>query len=130
MATMILTGRLGKDAELRETSGGTQVCSWSMAYDTGYGDKKQSHWVKCALFGKRAASLAPILLKGKLVEVVGIPVAAGWIDKKTNQARAQIEVSVQEITLHGGGKSEDDRPVADQGRATRGHDDMDSDLPF
>lgn len=129
MATLILTGRLGKDAELKKTSGGTEVCSWSMAYDTGYGDKKQAHWVKCAMFGKRAASLQPLLVKGKLVEVVGVPVAAGWIDKKTNQARAQIEVSVLEVTLHGGGKSEDDAPVADKGRATRG-DDMDSDLPF
>jgi single-strand DNA-binding protein len=129
VATFICTGRIGKDAELKKTSGGTEVCSWSMAYDTGYGDKRQSHWVKCAVFGKRAASLAPILLKGKLVEVVGVPVVATWKDKKTSEPRAQIEVSVLEVTLHGGGKSEDDRPVADQGRATS-RSDMDSDIPF
>lgn len=128
MATMILTGRLGKDAELRTTTGGTQVCSWSMAYDTGYGDNKKSHWVKCALFGKRAEKLQPHLLKGSLVEVVGEPVAAPWLDKKSNEARAQIEVNVADVKLHGGGNRED-KPVADRGRATS-RNDQDDDIPF
>lgn len=128
MATFSMTGRIGKDAELRETTNGTQVCSFSAAYDTGYGDKKTTHWVKAVIFGKRASALAPHLTKGKLVEFVGTPVISTWKDKKTNEPRAQLEVSVLEVTLHGGGKSEDDRPVADQGRATRGHDD--DDIPF
>jgi len=128
MATFSMTGRIGKDAELRETTGGTQVCSFSAAYDTGYGDKKTTHWVKAVIFGKRASALAPHLTKCKLVEFVGTPVISTWKDKKTNEPRAQLEVSVLEVTLHGGGKSEDDRPVADQGRATRGSDD--DDIPF
>jgi single-strand DNA-binding protein len=131
MATFSMTGRIGKDAELRETTGGTQVCTFSAAYDTGYGDKKVTNWVKAVIFGKRASALAPHLTKGKLVEFVGTPVIATWKDKKTNEPRAQIEVSVLEVTLHGGGKSEDDRPVADKGRATRGNDFDDSDsIPF
>lgn len=128
MATMILTGRLGKDAELRETQGGTQVCAWSMAYDTGFGDKKKSHWVKCALFGKRAATLQPYLLKGGLVEVVGEPVASAWLDKQTKEPRGQIEIAVSEVKLHGG-KPEGDRPVADSAKATK-RDDMDQDIPW
>jgi single-strand DNA-binding protein len=129
MATFSMTGRIGKDAELRETTGGTQVCTFSAAYDTGYGDKKTTHWVKAVIFGKRASALAPHLTKGKLVEFVGTPVISTWKDKKTSEPRAQLEVSVLEVTLHGGGKSEDDRPVADRGRATS-RDDMDSEIPF
>lgn len=128
MATMILTGRLGKDAELRKTTGGTEVCSWSMAYDTGYGDNKKSHWVKCSLFGKRAAKLAEMLTKGTLVEVVGEPVVSAWSDKQTKEARGQIELTVMEVKLHGGGNRED-RPVADNARATS-RNDTDDEIPF
>lgn len=128
MATFIATGRLGKDAELRNLSGDNHVVSWSMAYDTGYGDKKKSHWVKCSLFGKRAPKLAEMLTKGSLVEVVGEPVVSTWTDKQTKEARGQIELTVMEVKLHGGGNRED-RPVADNARATS-RNDMDSDIPF
>lgn len=129
MATFSMTGRIGKDAELRETTGGTQVCTFSAAYDTGYGDKKVTNWVKAVIFGKRASALAPHLTKGKLVEFVGTPVISTWKDKKTSEPRAQLEVSVLEVTLHGGGKSEDGRPVADNSRATS-RNDMDDEIPF
>lgn len=126
MATLVVTGRLGADAELRKTTGGTEVLAWSMAYDTGYGDKKKSHWVKCALFGKRAASLANILSKGSLVEVSGEPVVSTWKDK-SGEPRGQIEVSVQEVKLHGGGSK--DKPVADNAKATS-RDVPDDEIPF
>src|SRR5690554_5195795 len=103
MATLVVTGRLGKDAELKTLQNDNQVCTWSMAYDTGYGDRKKSHWVKCALFGKRAEKLSGMLTKGSLVEVTGEPVVSAWTDKKSNEARGQIEVAVQEVKLHGGG---------------------------
>lgn len=104
MATMILTGRLGKDAELKSLQSGTDVLAWSMAYETGYGDKKKSHWVKCALFGKRASALEQHMTKGSLVECVGEPIASAWIDKTSKEPRAQIELAVSEVKLHGGGK--------------------------
>lgn len=128
MATFIATGRLGKDAELRNLSGDNHVVSWSMAYDTGYGDKKKSHWVKCSLFGKRAPKLAEMLTKGSLVEVVGEPVVSTWSDKQTKEARGQIELTVMEVKFHGGGNRED-RPVADNARATS-RNDMNDDIPF
>lgn len=126
MATLIVTGRIGKDAELRETTGGTQVCSWSMAYDTGYGDKKKSHWVKCALFGKRAATLTPYLTKGGLVEVIGEPVASAWVDKQSKEPRAQIEMTVLEVKLHGGG----DRSGSEAPKRREAQDEMNQDIPF
>jgi len=125
MATIIVVGRIGSDAELRETQGGTKVASFSVADDVGYGEKKSTQWIKCAVFGKRAEAIHSYLTKGSVVEVVGAPVAEGWT--KDGQAKSQIKVSVSEIKLHGGGKR--DEPVADRGRATRGHD-IDDDLPF
>ena len=43
-------------------------------------------------------------------------------------SRAQIEVTVSDVVLHGGGER-DSGPVADRGRATSRNDE-DSDIPF
>lgn len=128
MATFTMTGWLGKDAELRETSGGTQVCTFSAAYETKTNGEKVTHWVKGAIFGKRAAALAPHLLKGKLVEFSGTPVVSTWADKKSGEPRGQIEVTVSEVVLHGGGER-DAGPVADRAKATS-RNDQDDDIPF
>jgi single-strand DNA-binding protein len=128
---MILTGRLGKDAELKSLQSGTDVLAWSMAYDTGYGDKKKSHWVKCALFGKRAAALEQHMTKGSLVEVVGEPIATAWTDKTSKEARAQIEIAVSEVKLHGGNRSERSDSEAPKRREARDDDaGMNQDIPF
>lgn len=131
MATIVVVGRLGSDGELRETQGGTKVISFSVADDVGYGDKKKTIWMKCALFGKRAESLAQYLTKGTLVEVTGIPQVSAWIDKKNAEARAQIEVSVNELKLHGGGKRDDAEPTAPK-RGPRSDNNIDAsdDIPF
>lgn len=131
MATLVVTGRLGADAELKNLQSGTDVLAWSMAYETGYGDKRVSHWVKCALFGKRASTLLPMMTKGSLVEVTGEPIVSAWIDKKTSAPRGQIELSVQEVKLHGGGK---DRAVPDhtepQAPKRRDSSALDDTIPF
>ena len=72
---MITTGlaRIGKDAELRYTSNNEPVCNISLAYNYGRkGDdgKRPTQWIEASLWGKRAESLAPYLLKGKQVDVV------------------------------------------------------------
>lgn len=67
MMKLIGVARLGQDAELRRTAGGTAVCNLSLAWNFGKkGDdgKRPSQWVEAALFGERAESLAPHLKKG------------------------------------------------------------------
>lgn len=127
MATICVTGRLGRDAELKSIQSGKKVLSFSIADEVGWGEKKRTQWIKCALFGDRAEKLAPYLTKGTLVEVAGIPTAEAWV--KDNQAHGCIAVSVNELKLHGGGSK--DRPVADNARATAGGSQvMDDDIPF
>lgn len=72
---MILTGlaRIGKDAELRYTSNNEPVCNISLAYNYGRKSddgKRPTQWIEASLWGKRAETLAPYLLKGKQVDVV------------------------------------------------------------
>lgn len=122
MATLTATGRLGRDAELR-TVGDKKVASFSIAYETGYGDKKQTHWVDCAYW--RGEKIVSYLIKGALVEISGEPSVRTYESK--GGTKAVMQVRVDSLKLHGGKR--EDRPVADNARATAG-DSLDDDLPF
>ena len=62
--------RIGKDAEVRFTPGGTAVANVSLAFTYGKkGDdgKRQTQWVDASIWGQRAEPMAPYLLKGKQI---------------------------------------------------------------
>lgn len=65
---MIGLARLARDAELRFTSQGDPVAGFSIAYNYGKkdnGGNQPAQFIQCSLWGKRAESLMPYLLKGK-----------------------------------------------------------------
>ena len=64
-----LTGRLGRDAEQKYLPTGTAVIEFSIAVDTGFGDKRRSFWIKCSMFGDRGPKLAQYLRKGQQVQL-------------------------------------------------------------
>ena len=64
-------GRLGKDVEARYLEDGKMVASFSVAVNAGYGDKKQTMWVRVAAFGKTGEACNTYLKKGSLVFVEG-----------------------------------------------------------
>ena len=99
MIIAIAAGRLARDAELRNTQSGTTVCSFTIACDAGYGDKKRTEWVKVALFGKRADGLSPYLKKGTALTVQGETKSNGWT--KDGEAKSEIEIFADKITLQG-----------------------------
>lgn len=119
MSTLIVTGRVGRDAELRSLQDGTKVLSFSVADDIGYGEKEKTQWLGCALFGKRAESLAQYVTKGSLVEVVGSPSLHTYESK--GEHRAEIRVRVMELNLRG-------KPAGDTAPKRRSEDDQD--IPF
>lgn len=67
----ILKANLGKDAELKKTRTNEDVLSFPVGASQGYGDRKKTIWYRCAVWGKRAVSLAPYLTKGTMVSIVG-----------------------------------------------------------
>ena len=70
---MIGIGRLGRDAELRFLPSGDGVLNMAVAFNYGQKDddgNRPTQWVECALFGKRAESLAPYMLKGTQAEFI------------------------------------------------------------
>ena len=73
---MIITGvaRLGRDCEVRFTPNGDAVTNLSLAFNYGQKDQqtgqKPTMWIEASLWGKRAESLAPYLVKGTQLSIV------------------------------------------------------------
>lgn len=93
-------GNIGKDAEIRHTPNGDQVAQFSFALTSGYGDKQVTTWLNCNLWGKRADTLAPILLKGTKIGITGELTNRPYIDK-AGVEKHSLEVRVSDITLLG-----------------------------
>lgn len=66
MAAIGIPGRLGGAIEIRYTPSGAKVASFSVAEDTGWGDRKNTTWFRVSAFGKLADRLESSSDKGYL----------------------------------------------------------------
>jgi len=88
--------RIGKDAVTRFTQGGKAVTGFSAAFDNGWGDKKQTVWLDCSLWGERGEKLAPYLTKGAQI------VVEGDIGTREHEGKTYLTLDVREVKLTGG----------------------------
>ena len=102
---VILVGNLGKDAELRYTSGGAPVATVRLATTERYKDKEgqpqeQTEWHTVVIWGKTAETLVEYLRKGKQIYVEGRLQTRSW-DDKDGKKRFATEVRSDRIVLLG-----------------------------
>ena len=76
MQKLIITGRLGREPEMRFTPAGQQVTNFSVAtdrrYTTAEGEKKiVTTWFNCEVWGKLAEVCNQYLHKGNQVGIIG-----------------------------------------------------------
>ena len=122
------TGNLGKDCRLG-TAGTSTVCNFNVAVKSGYGDKEQTLWIDCALWGKQAESRLPeYLTKGQQVAV------SGELGSREHEGKTYLTLRVNSVDLVGG-KSDAHAPQAtQQAPAPQAPkppvDDFDEDIPF
>ncbi len=95
MIEVIVAGNLTKDAELRQ-AGNSQVCGFSVAADTGFGDKKQTMFFSCSLWGNQGAAVSQYLKKGNPVTVIG------EMSEREYDGKQYKEIRVNSIKLQGG----------------------------
>lgn len=128
MNKVILIGRIGKDPELKSTTGGNQVATTSLATSRRYIDKEGAKqeattWHNIVAWGKTAEIMAQYAPKGKLVAVIG------RIDNrsydKDGEKKYISEIVVEELELLGGKSDATDKPAP-----TANDDDDGSGLPF
>jgi single-strand DNA-binding protein len=130
MLQVTAAGKLGRDAELRTTQQGTRVLGFSLAVDVGFGQHKKTEWLDCAVWGDRAEKLAPYLLKGQSVTVIGEGGLRTW--EKNGKNGAAITVNVRELALQGGGKRDDGQAQQHGGDASGWGNapGLDDEIPF
>lgn len=101
----VISGRLTKDSELRTTAKGKSVLVFSLAFNTSvkqddgtYASK--ANFIDCALFGKRAISIAEYLKKGTIVTVDG-HLSFNEYTTKHNDKRSKLELIVDDVEFIG-----------------------------
>ena len=128
MQIITVAGKLGRDAELRSTNNGDQVCSFTVAVDQRNGRDKTTNWYRVSLWGKRGEALAQYLTKGASVTVVG------EFSLGEYEGKPQLNIRASEIALQGGRQADGSQGAPlEQARqhfpAAQFADD-DSDIPF
>jgi single-strand DNA-binding protein len=126
MLTITLAGNLGRDAEFKQTQGGADLCSFSVAAETGFGENKATTWVDVTKWGKGAEGLSRILRKGSKVAVTG------EMTLREHNGKTYVQCRADHIAIMGTPGRE---PDGSQGAATDTRkpafaDDLDDDIPF
>jgi single-strand DNA-binding protein len=127
MNSITIAGQLGKDAEVRFLPDGEPVSNFSIA--DSQGKDRMTIWWNCSLFGKRAQSLSPYLVKGQAVTVSGNVSQREYTDK-TGQKRISTDIRVIEVALQGGRKEGNTDQSAKPKQDASGFDEMESSIPF
>lgn len=125
------SGRLGKAAELRYTTTGVAVVTFSIAVDErrkqpdgSYQD--EANWFDCVMFGKRAEALQPYLAKGTKLSLVGHLRQSTY--ERDGQKRSRVEIVVDDVELMNTRREQQTADPAPQAvEAARVYD---SDVPF
>ncbi len=98
MINATFDGNLGRDGELKTLNTGSSVLNFSVGVSTGYGERQKTLWIKCAMFGKRAETIAPWMLKGKKVLVAGQLSEDEWT-KEGGEISKTLSCNVSDIAM-------------------------------
>ena len=103
MIKLIVSGRVGNDAEVKKVGDNT-VCSFSVAHtEKVYGPTPSEKviWITCSIWGERGTKLAPHILKGTFVVVEGTGGVNAYLNKNTGAAEAVIRCMVNSLEFGG-----------------------------
>lgn len=108
---VILMGNLTRDIELRTTSNGQSVASFSLAVTRTWKDQSgtqqdQTSFINCVAWGKVGEILAQYVKKGSPLLVSGRLDQRSYEDKDGNKRQA-VEVVVEDFNFVGGGRGDD-----------------------
>jgi single-strand DNA-binding protein len=142
--SVVLIGRLTRDAELRYSNSGTAICKFSIAnsYSRKQGDSwtEETSFFDAVLMGRRAEALHKYLTKGKQIGIKGELRQDRW--EQDGQKRSRVEIFVDDLNLLGGGQGGDNRSstrsdsysgpgrAPDDGAAADTGSDFEDDVPF
>lgn len=107
-----LIGNLGNDPEIRSTTGGNRVATFSLATSRTWNDasgakQEKTEWHRCVVWNSKGSQLADIVekyvKKGDKLYVEGRIEYRQWQDKD-GQTRYSTEINVRELIMLGGAR--------------------------
>lgn len=137
----ILIGNLGKDPEVRYTSGGQAVCHFPIATSEKWKNKntgdwdERTEWHNIVVWGKQAELCKEYLSKGRTVFIEGRIQTRSWEDKDGNK-RYTTEIVAMTVRFLGGRRDEASSGSSYSPAATAAQQDgppdfdVDEDIPF
>lgn len=96
---VVLIGRMTKDPELRRTSGGTAVASFSLAVNRNVKDKDgntPADFIPVTVWNKAAENVSQYCHKGSLVAVEGRIQQSTWQDNN-GQNKSRLDVVAESV---------------------------------
>ena len=130
MIKLIVSGRVGQDAELKSV-GDTTVCSFSVAHTEKVYNATPSEktiWVSCNVWGERGEKLKPYITKGTYIVVEG----SGGVNaytQKNGEPAAVINCRVTSLEF-GGKPTAEPTPHSAPPTGKVKFEGVDGDLPF
>ena len=103
----ILVGNVGKDPEIRATSGGTVVASFSLATTDRTKDSSgnwtdRTEWHNLVAFQRTAEIIRDYVKKGSKLYVEGKIQTRSWDDKNSGERNYRAEIIVNDLSLLSG----------------------------
>lgn len=71
---VILSGRITKDIEIKQTPNGNTVTQFSLAVERNYakqGEERQTDFISCVAWGKTAEFIGRFFYKGRSIVIIG-----------------------------------------------------------
>jgi len=102
--TVLLTGRLTRDPELKYTASGTAMCRFGLAVNRSYKDPKSGEWkedptfINVVTWREAAERVGKAVKKGSPVHVEGRLRSHDYQDKDGNK-RSGIEVEARRVQI-------------------------------
>jgi single-strand DNA-binding protein len=101
--TVLLTGRLTRDPELKYTANGTAMCRFSLAINRRYKDKTGEYkddttFVNCVIWREAGERVGKTVKKGSPVHVEGRLRSYDYQDKE-GKKRSGIEVEARRVQI-------------------------------
>lgn len=124
----VLMGRLTKDPELKTTSNGISVCSFSLAVDRNYqraGEERETDFINMVAWRSTAEFIAKYFKKGDMMSAVG-SIQTRQYEDRDGHKRTAFEVVVNEVSFCGS-KQSTEKPKTAQRTA---QEVLDDELPF
>jgi len=102
MNKVILMGRLTRDPEMRQTTGGIQVCSFSIAVNRRFAKDgaQNTDFINCTAWRQQAEFICKYFHKGAMIAVVGSLQTRTW-ENQEGKRQYSTDVVVEEVHFTG-----------------------------